>query len=264
MRFPSLRISVLFLMACATYVTAQDFQQTYRVPAGTQVSVSSVSGDVRVTPHDGDAVVVIGYKEGRDKDQVFIEDSSSGNRISVRDRYPQNCRNCNVSVRFEVKIPRKSQLRYDAFSSVSGNVEVTGASGELHVKSVSGDVTVKDCDATVKASSVSGNVDVGSNEGTVNANSVSGNVNVAIERLSEGGDMKFNSVSGNVAVRVPATLNAEVDMSSMSGALRTDFPITIEKGEFKPNHSARGRIGEGGRRLKINSISGNISLLRHQ
>ena len=264
MRFPSLRFSVLFLWASATLVAAQDFQQTYRVPAGSAVSVSSVSGDVRVTAYDGDAVVVTGYKEGRDKDQVSIEDNSSGNRVSVRDRYPQNCRNCNVSVRFEVKIPRKLQLRYDGFSSVSGNVEVSGASGELNAKSVSGDVTVKDCDAAVKASSVSGNVEVGSNEGTVNANSVSGNVNVNIERLPEGGDMKFNSVSGNVSVRVPGALNAEVEMSSMSGALRTDFPITIEKGEFNPRHSARGRVGEGGRQIKMNSVSGNISLLRHQ
>lgn len=249
---------------CVSTALAQDFQQTYRVGAGSSVSVSSVSGDVRVAAHDGDAIVVTGYKEGRDKDQVTIEDRSSGNRVEVRDRYPQNCRNCSVSVRFEVKIPRKLALRYDGFSSVSGNVEVIGASGELNAKSVSGNVVVRGCDAAVKASSVSGDVEVGENEGTVTATSVSGNVGVNIERLPEGGDMKFTTVSGNVNVRMPSSLNAEVEMNSMSGALKTDFPITIEKGEFRPNHSARGRVGEGGRQVKMSSVSGNVSLLRHQ
>jgi DUF4097 and DUF4098 domain-containing protein YvlB len=256
----------VFSLVClvATTTLAQDFQQTYRMSAGGSVSVSSVSGDVKVSVHDGDAVIVTGYKEGRDKEQVSIEDRSSGNRVEVRDRYPNHCRNCSVSVRFEVKIPHKLALRYDGFSSVSGNVEVTGASGELKASSVSGDVLVRGCDAVVRASSVSGNVEVGDNQGTVNANSVSGNVNVAIEQLPEGGDMKFSTVSGNVSVRVPSSLGAEVHMNSMSGALKTDFPITIEKGEFTPNRSARGRIGEGGRQLKMSSVSGNVSLLRHQ
>ena len=92
MRFDNLRFSVLAVLAVclsATSVAAQDFQQTYRMAAGSAVSVSSVSGDVRVTAYDGDAVVVTGYKEGRDLDKVTIEDNSSGNRVEVRDRYPE-------------------------------------------------------------------------------------------------------------------------------------------------------------------------------
>jgi hypothetical protein len=257
-------LALVITSMCAAFVAAQDFQQTYRVGPGGSVSVGSISGNVIVTAYDGDAVIVSARKEGRDLDKVTIEDRSSGNRVDVRDRYPERCNRCDVSVHYEVKIPRKMQLRYDAFSSVSGNVEVTGASGELQAKSVSGEVKVRGCDATVKASSVSGNVEVGDNQGMVSANSVSGNVNVQIDQLPEGGDLKFTSVSGNVNVRVPGSLNAEVEMSSMSGTLKTDFPITIAKGEFNPRHSARGRVGEGGRQLKLSSVSGDLHLLRAQ
>lgn len=256
-----------WLMALTLAALAQDFQQTYRLGPGGVVNVHSVSGNVKVTGYDGDAVIVTGFKEGRgdtDVRLVTIEDNSTSNRVEVRDRYPERCRNCNVSVRFEVKVPRQIALRYDGFGSVSGDVEVTGVVGELKAKSVSGSVVVNSVVGPVNASSVSGNVEVGEVAGTVSAKSVSGNVKVEIVRLDNSGNMDFSSVSGNVSVNVPGSLDAEVEMSSMSGDIRTDFPIQIEKAEFGPQRSARGRVGNGARRLKMSSVSGNIHLLHNK
>jgi hypothetical protein len=253
-----------WVLALTLAAFAQDFQQTYRLGPGGVVNVHSVSGNVKVTGYDGDAIVVTGYKKGRNPELVAIEDNSTSNRVEVRDRYPERCRDCNVSVHFEVRVPRQIALRYDGFGSVSGDVDVTGVNGELKAKSVSGSVRVNSVAGTVNASSVSGNVEVGEVAGTVSAKSVSGNVQVEIVRLDNSGNMDFSSVSGNVRVHVPGGLDAEVEMSSMSGDIRTDFPIQIEKAEFGPQRSARGRVGNGSRRLKMSSVSGNIHLMQNK
>jgi DUF4097 and DUF4098 domain-containing protein YvlB len=74
--------------------------------------------------------------------------------------------------------------------------------------------------------------------------------------------MKFSSVSGNVAVRAPASLDADIEMSSVSGSLKTDFPIEIQERRYGPGRSARGRLGGGASNLRITSVSGRISLTR--
>ena len=243
-------------------VIAQDFQKSYRLAQDSRVSVKNVSGAVIVKGYDGESIVVTGIKEGRDRDQITIEDLSNGGNVEVKVRYPEHC-NCNASVRFEVKVPRSINYDYDAFSSVSGDVEVDGAAGTLRAKSVSGNVRIKDANGTIDAKSVSGEVHVEKASGAVNAKSTSGNVRVDLVRVDGTNRMEFGSVSGNVNVSLPAGVGAEIEMSTMSGSLETDFPITIEKKEYGPGRSARGRVGDGARTLKMSSVSGNLNLRRN-
>ncbi|MCI0338747.1 MAG: DUF4097 domain-containing protein [Acidobacteria bacterium] len=240
---------------------AQDFQRNYRIGSGGTVNIQNVSGDVTVTGYNGDTITVTGFKEGRDRDEVSIEDRSSGNSVDVRVRYPENC-NCEASVRFEVKVPSEISYRYNSVSSVSGNVKVSNTNGDLRAKSVSGDVTVKSAIGLVDAASVSGDVSVGEVNGTVSSKSVSGNVEVEIRSLEGAESMDFASVSGSVRVKLPGNLDADVKMSTMSGDLRTDFPLTIEEAKHGPGRRASGRIGSGSRSLKLSSVSGSVSLLR--
>ncbi|HEX4951697.1 MAG TPA: DUF4097 family beta strand repeat-containing protein [Blastocatellia bacterium] len=257
-----------FLLLCFSLVTvaalAQDFQKSYRLAQGSRVSIKNVSGDVIVKGYDGEAIVVTGYKEGRDREVVSVEDLSDGSRVDIKVRYPERC-NCNASVRFEVKVPRTINYDYDALSSVSGNVEVHEAMGTIRAKSVSGNVNVKEVAGTVQATSVSGDVAVEEASGAVTAKSTSGNVQVNLLRLegSNANRMEFGSVSGNVEVKMPGSLGANVEMSTMSGHLETDFPITIEKREYGPGRSARGQVGDGARTLKLSTVSGNVFLRRN-
>lgn len=253
--------SALWLMGLTLAALAQDFQQTYQLGPDGVVNIRTISGNVTVTGYDGEMIVVTGTKKGRDRDLVTIEDNSTSNRVEVRDRYPERC-NCNVSVNFEVKVPRRIRYRFDSFNSISGDVDISDVTGEVRAKSVSGNVFLKGAQGDVTASSVSGNVEVGGVAGIVNAKSTSGNVQVEIIRLDNAGNMDFGSVSGNVTVRVPGNLDALVEMSALSGDLRSDFPIQIEKKEFGPGQSARGRLGNGSGRVKMSSISGNLSLLK--
>jgi len=257
-----IRLAIFSALVClllSLNVAAQDFSKNYEIGQGGSINVRNVSGDVIVTGYDGETVLVLGFKEGRDRDLVQVEDNSVGNKVDVRARYPENC-DCNASIRFEVKVPRGS-YRFDAISSVSGDVEVTAVSGDLRARSTSGNVMVRGVTGAVNASSTSGNVHVGEINGTVSGRSTSGNVEVEIAQLSGAGDMDFSSTSGNVRVKLPASLDADVRMSTTSGGLKTDFPLTIEEPEHGPGRRATGRIGGGSRNLKLSSTSGSVSLL---
>jgi DUF4097 and DUF4098 domain-containing protein YvlB len=224
---------------------SQDFQKTYAISAGGLVRIGNVSGDVKVTGYNGDSIIVAGFKLGRDRDLVKIEDLSSGDRVDIRVKYPEQC-NCDASVNFEVRVPGKVDYNFERISSVSGDVEISGVSGRL------------------RAESVSGNVDVADVVGLVSAGSVSGNVNASITRVAGTGDMKFSSVSGNVVVRAPSNLDADIEMASVSGSLKTDFPIEVQEPRYGPGRSARGRLGDGAHSLKITTVSGRVSLTRNE
>lgn len=251
--------SALVCMLLSLNAAAQDFRKSYEVGQGASISVRNVSGDVTVAGYDGSTVLVLGFKEGRDRDLVSVEDNSAGNRVDVRARYPENC-DCNASIRFEVKVPRVI-YKFEQISSTSGDVEVTGVSGDLLAKSTSGNVTVRGVTGAVNAKSTSGNVHVGEINGTVSGKSTSGNVEVEIAQLNGAGDMEFASTSGNVRVKMPSNLDADVRMSTTSGGLKTDFPLTIEEPERGPGRRAAGRIGGGSRNLRLSSTSGSVSLL---
>jgi DUF4097 and DUF4098 domain-containing protein YvlB len=257
-----IRLVIFSALACSLLclnTAAQDFRKAYELGQGGSINVRNVSGDVTVTSYEGETILVLGFKEGRDRDLVQVEDRSAGNSVDVRARYPENC-DCNASIRFEVKVPR-GNYKFDAISSVSGDVEVTGVNGDLRARSTSGNVTVRGVSGAVNASSTSGNVHVGEINGTVSGKSTSGNVEVEIVQLSGAGDMDFASTSGNVRVKLPSNLDAEVRMSTTSGGLKTDFPLNIEEPERGSGRRATGRVGAGSRNLKLSSTSGSVSLL---
>jgi DUF4097 and DUF4098 domain-containing protein YvlB len=254
--------ALMFLVsAFVAQAAAQDFQKSYRLGDGGTINIRNVSGDIIVKGYDGDAVVVNGFKEGRDSDKVQIEDTSGAGNVSVGVTYPRNC-NCDASVRFEVQVPRSTRYDFNKLSTASGNIQLTALAGDITARTASGDVTISDVQGRINASTASGEMRVRNVTGTVSARSASGNVEVQIARLEGTGNMEFASASGDVRVVAPADLDGNVEMASATGSLRTDFPLQVEKREYGPGERASGRLGGGNRNLRISSASGNVSLLR--
>src|SRR4051794_33131181 len=191
------RISLrtLFFSLCAIFVLtvvpagAQDFQKTYPVEPGGVVNIRNVSGDVNIKGYDGQGIAVSVYKEGPDRDKVDVEDLSSGNRVDLKARYPQNC-NCNASLRFEVSVPRGGEYNIDKVSTASGNINVSGVNGRVSVRTASGDVKADGINGEVDASTASGEVQVRNVAGIVSARSASGDVDAEISTLEGSGNLK--------------------------------------------------------------------------
>ncbi len=221
---------------------AADFQKSYTIGAGGRIRVQNVSGNIVVTGYDGNTIMVTATKEGRDRDQVTIEDRSAGDTVDLSVEYPHKG-NVSASVDFDIRVPRTVEYNFGRLVSVSGDIQVTDVMGNLQVECVSG------------------NVELNAVSGVVSASAVSGNVNVDLKKAGSG-NMKFTSVSGDVDVRAPANLDADVEMSTISGSLKTDFQLEVHEPRYGPGRSARGRLGSGEHSLRITTVSGRVSLTR--
>jgi DUF4097 and DUF4098 domain-containing protein YvlB len=282
----ALAISCLSLATVPTL--AQDFQKSYPLAEGNKVSIKNVAGNVLVQSYDGTEIMVAAFKEGRDRDRLTIKDFSDNDKVDIRVDYPQDC-NCEASIRFEVKVPRGVYYDYDALSTVAGDIKIMDIKGMIRADNISGLVLLRNVSGMIYASSFSGDVVIEqATEGTTRSNgrwrrgyqrylpgaplvgavlakSTSGNVKVDLVRLagSSMSRMEFSSLSGNVEVKMPESLGAMVEMTTLIGKLETDFPLTIVKSEFVPGASARGRVGDGSRELKISSVTGNVALRKN-
>ena len=253
--------TVALVCLIAVSAVAQDFQKSYSLAPGSRVAVKNVSGNVVVNGYPGSDVVIAAIKEGPDRELVQIEEQQDAQGITVVARYPQNTR-CDASVRFELRVPAGTEYNFDSLSSASGNVSVEGVQGKVRARTASGNVSVRQARGSIDATSASGNVEVQGVSGAVNARTASGDVDVELLAQSPADEMKFATASGNVTVRAPANFDAEVEMSTASGSLKTDFPLKVEDHLWGNGKKASGRLGSGSCRVKLSTASGDVNLLR--
>jgi DUF4097 and DUF4098 domain-containing protein YvlB len=222
---------------------AQDLHKSYMMGSGSSIKIQNISGNIKITGYGGSAIAVDATVTGRDRQLITVEDLSTLDSLVLRAKYPEQSGNIEASVDFEVRVPSMISYNFDRINSVSGNIDVAGVRGNLSLNSVSG---------TVTASEITG---------AVTAKSVSGNVEVDIPRVEGSGDMQFSSISGNVIVAAPSTIGANIEMSTLSGALETSFPIQVQEKKFGPGSSARGLVGaRADFNLRLSTISGKVSL----
>jgi lia operon protein LiaG len=160
----------------------------------------------------------------------------------------------------------------------SGSVRVTDAQGSLNLDTGSGSVTVTDLRGdelrmdtgsgsitgrNIEVQSVSANVGSGGIRlSGVKASRISldtGSGGTDVEVLTDVEDVSVDAGSGPVSLRLPAGVGAEVEIDTGSGGIETDFPIQVSRWE---RNYLRGRLGDGRGRIRIDSGSGKVRLIR--
>jgi len=205
-----------------------------------------------------------------------------------------NRRNINVSVAFNVTAPPGTRVRAASISgsitakdikgelsleTVSGSIHVAGAGRVAAAKSISGTVEVvdTDIDGTLEASSVSGSVvlrrvraravELGAISGSVviddvncirvEAQSISGEVRLN-GPVTKGARYELTSHSGDVLVAIAGGSGFEIEATSFSGSVRSDFALNSSGGNRGPGKSVRGVYGDGSAILDLTTFSGSI------
>lgn len=255
-----LALALIFSAPLDAQERQPDFRWEKALPNGSTVSLHNLNGDVTVSPSTSGKVEVVGRKQGNRRyfDEITLEVIETSHGITVCPVWKNVDMECSerglrmherrrdrdddwndVAMDIEVKLPRDVMV---SANSVSGDVSVVGAQGDVRAGSVSGDVRMERLRAN-----------------RVRASSVSGDVTVGVESLTGEGDLHFSSVSGNVIAELPQGIDADVTMRSVSGSLDSDFPLTLNGGRMSRN-SLDARIGKGGRSLEVTTVSGNVRL----
>ncbi len=250
--------------------------ETFSVTGTVRLELCLAAGRATLLPGDEGAVVV--DVRGRDAGSFRIE--QSGNHISLRPedgfasrwrsyeltvRAPQGSQldarmaSADVDVEFGLSRLRANSASGDlragevsgeaVVRSASGKVGLAGVGGRLDVTTASGDIEVERADAEVAFRGASGDLVVGAARGSLSGRSASGNVWV---RNFEGELLRCTTASGDVRVGLPSGRTVDVDVSTLSGALRNDF-------DAEP-----GGAPSDGRtiRLQLRTVSGDVRLER--
>jgi DUF4097 and DUF4098 domain-containing protein YvlB len=165
--------------------------------------------------------------------------------------------------------------------TISGDASVAGNIGAIRGKSVSGDLTVSGVVERVNVESISGTVSADKVLQQVEASSVSGDIRVSGDRLSaadlattsgdadftgdlaETGKLKVSTKSGEVTVRVPESIAARFDVSTLSGGIKNAFgPAPERVSAMGPGLKLRFGSPDAAAEVEIESLSGGIAIER--
>lgn len=160
----------------------------------------------------------------------------------------------------------------------SGGVDITDVTGDVDLDSGSGGATIDGVrGGSLKVDVGSGSLrgrsldvteligDIGS--GGVRLSGVktpklrleAGSGTTEVEFLTSPDDVSIEAGSGGVTLRLPANTNAGVDIETGSGGIDSDFDVKLSRIERRALH---GTIGTGKGRIKIESGSGSVRLLK--
>jgi hypothetical protein len=229
------------------------FEWKGRVAEGDWLRIRNLNGEIRVEETSGSEVEVRAAKSWRrgDPDEVRFEVARSGNDVTIcalwgddttcegagEVRGRQRSQNNDTAVEFTVRLPRGVRV---ATRTVNGAIRVDRASAEVIARTVNGGITAN----TLR--------------GPVSAHTVNGSIRVRMESLAGSGDLSYGTVNGSVHLELPSTLGAELDVSTVNGSIRTDYPVTVS-GEIS-RRRLQGRIGNGGRQLRLKTVNGSVEI----
>ncbi|HEU0131143.1 MAG TPA: DUF4097 family beta strand repeat-containing protein [Mycobacteriales bacterium] len=146
----------------------------------------------------------------------------------------------------DVSVGQAERVRVE---SASGDLRVDEVDGDADLKSVSGDVSAGRIGGTLSGTVVSGSLRVDSVERGGSANAVSGDVDLGSVRE---GEVALRTVSGDVTIGVREGSRVHVDVTTVSGDLRSDLDLSDEPGSAGdgPLVEIRGRTVSGDLRVR--------------
>lgn len=232
----------------------EEVRRTFSLNPGATVSLANISGNIRITSWEGAQVEMVAIKTGP-ADQVKDVDISidaKPSRLSIETEYPKK-RNNNVSVSYDLKVPRNVSL--DGIGSVSGSIEMMDIDGRVVGRSVSGNVEAQRIGMDASLDSVSGNVKASDVAGRVSASSVSGTA----EASNVKGDLDAKSVSGNVQI---TRAGGYIKVESVSGniTIGDSSPANLKASTVSGGIQFDGRLNSNGR-YELKSHSGKVTAI---
>lgn len=257
--------------------TEQSLDQTFEMGSNSELSVSNVSGHIRVRADEESRIVIKSMKRGsgRSRENTQVDIHRDGNKVSVQTRSATAGLinfGRSSSVDYDVVVPRDCTLRVHA---VSADVEVSGSRADVGIQTVSGDVVVRDLAGDITVTTITGDIQGDSVSGTLVARTTSGDSHMLKSRLRRfstntvSGDFTIQtplisdehsqakSVSGDLVLLVPSDTAATVQLKSVSGSVSCDLPAEVIK---SGRRHWQGRINGGGSHVEMHSVSGDLRI----
>jgi hypothetical protein len=199
----------------------------------------------------------------------------------------------NISVDYEITVPVDTTVRTRSGSGdqtiegTHGNADLQSGSGDMTLRQISGEVRIQTGSGNVRAREISGplrggagsgdleveetgsgDIDLHTGSGNITARGIhgafrgdAGSGDITAEGMMAGA-WEIRTGSGNVRVRLPANAAFDANISTSSGTLDVDAPITMTvQGRVNDTRkSIMGKVRGGGPLLTLRTGSGDIHI----
>ena len=247
------------------------FQKTFSITPGGTLEVDNYKGTIHVTGSDTNQVAIDVNKhfDGNEADRkwwmenVQVNFRNESNRVAVEVKYPQwTCIFCwqghdfTAAVDLEIHVPRQINVRLESYKP------------DIKVASIQGDIRIKSYKSPIEIDSTTGAVRIDTYKETVKLRNVnlrgpleikSYKADAEIDARSLGDSVALENEKGSIVLRIPANTGMDVDFDGgRRSSFHSDFPMASQTGSY--DRSVRGKINQGGTRLRLRTEKGSISL----
>jgi DUF4097 and DUF4098 domain-containing protein YvlB len=294
-------LAVLLASTFAAASTPQGhFEKNFQVTGPVDLEVQTGSGDVIIRSGAAGSVsirakIFVGdhwLVGNRQTDVSEIEQHppvrQDGNSIHI-DKVTAH----NISIDYEITVPVDTTVRSQSGSGdqtiegTHGNADVQTGSGDVKLSRITGSIHVQTGSGNVRALAMAGPVRGGAGSGDIEVQEIAsgdidmhtGSGNVSVRGVQGGlraeagsgditvegkqaGTWEIRTGSGNVHVRLPANAAFDADISTSSGTLDVDAPITMTvQGRVQESRKQIvGKVRGGGPLLTLRTGSGDIHI----
>jgi hypothetical protein len=243
----------------AVFVAGPSMAQEYKVTVENtkegQLTLEGFPGDLPVEGYSGNEIIITStsgrfdppdrakglkpiYGGGTDNTGIALAMEKNGNKVSFRCLLP-----ITKDGDYRIKVPDNFALKIHRDCSKTG---------ETNIQNMKNEIDFDGCHE-VKLKNVTGPLVV---------STISGGVDVVFSEISKDKSISIASVSGEVDVTIPAKAGVDVDMSTVSGNMYSDFDFAPDSKDMRRigGSSIHSPLNGGGTDLKLSVVSGNIYL----
>jgi DUF4097 and DUF4098 domain-containing protein YvlB len=277
--------------ACVVSVDSQGQivreEKHFTVKGVPDLRLTTFDGAIEIQAWDKPDVSIEIEKRGATReavDALEVKSSQQGNRIELEVKRPRAESfsgfgfHHSASARLIVSAPRDVNV---IARSGDGSIRIERVSGRLELRTGDGSIKASDVEGELILNTGDGSVTVDGARGTMELDTGDGGVNVTgrltavklhtgdgsiVYRAEPGSEMSDNwditTGDGGVTLYLPTGFGADLDAHTGDGAIRNDLDV-IGGPEEEGGHNRRtlkGRLGSGGKQIRIRTGDGSIRL----
>jgi hypothetical protein len=270
-------------------------EKRFTVSGVPDVRLTTHDGAIEIQSWDSPDVLIEIEKRGNTReavDALEIKTTQDGQRIELEVKRPRSESFSGIgfhrsaSATLRVSLPRRSDVTARSgdgsirIERVNGRIEVRTGDGAIRAMEVGGDLTLHTGDGSVTVERADGRLDVETGDGGVDVAGRLGRVRLhtgdgsivyrAEAESAMTDDWELTTGDGGVTLYLPDRFNAELDAHTGDGGIRNDLDIARadeeererERDRDRDRRSLKGRLGDGGRLLKVRTGDGSIRIRR--
>lgn len=259
-------------------------ERRYSVDGRADLRVSTFDGSIEIQAWDKPDVVVEIEKRGPSKESIEslqVAASQKGRIIELEVKRPKSESFSGIGLHRSavasliVRVPAGTDVRAQSgdgsirISRVNGRIDLRTEDGSIRASDVTGELSLDSGDGSITVDGAEGRLDLDTSDGSVN---VTGRLSVIrlhtgdgsiVYRAQPGTSMsepwEITTGDGSVSLYLPPDFSAELDVHTGDGSIRNDLNVEAA-GEERERRTLRGRLGSGGKLLRIRSGDGTIRL----